>query len=70
MIRLDIKEYCDWCCDFEPDVTAPEKLYKVKFNMGEEIVMGDTIIRCTHAKRCESIKRYLMRQDATYRTKE
>ena len=65
MIRLDIKEYCDWCCDFEPDVTAPEKLY-----MGEAIVMGDTIIRCTHAKRCEAIKRYLMRQDATYNTKE
>lgn len=65
MIRLDIKEYCDWCCDFEPDVTAPAKLYA-----GEDIVMGDTIIRCTHAKRCEAIRRYLMRQDATYDTKE
>ena len=62
MIRLDIKEYCDLCCDFEPDVTAPAKLHT-----GEDIVMGDTIIRCTYAKRCEAIRRYLMKQDATYK---
>lgn len=62
MIRLDIKEYCDWCCDFEPDVTSPAKLHT-----GEDIVMGDTIIRCTYAKRCEAIRRYLMKQDATYK---
>ena len=62
MIRLDIKEYCDWCCDFEPDVTPPAKLHT-----GEDIVMGDTIIRCAYAKRCETIRRYLMKQDATYK---
>ena len=62
MIRLDIREYCDWCCDFEPDVPPPAKLHP-----GEDIVMGDTIIRCTYAKRCEAIRRYLMKQDATYK---
>ena len=51
MIRLDIQDYCASCCDFEPDVTKPVK-----------VVQSDTIIRCTHAKRCECIKRYLHQQ--------
>ena len=64
MIRLDIKEYCDWCCDFEPEATRPKRLFK---DNGDEVVIGDTIIRCTYAKRCEAIRRYLMKQDATYK---
>lgn len=67
MIRVDVQEYCDCCCDFEPEVTRPKKYFKDDY---DEITVGDTIIRCTHAKRCEAIRRYLMRQDATYNTKE
>lgn len=64
MIRLDIKEYCNWCCDFEPETTRPKRLFK---DNGDEVAAGDTIIRCTYAKRCETIRRYLMKQDATYK---
>lgn len=60
MIRLDISEYCTACCDFEPDVTKPMKLY----TEDQAITMSDTIIRCKNAKRCESIKRYLERQSS------
>ena len=67
MIRVDVQEYCDCCCDFEPEVVRPKKYFKDDY---DEITVGDTIIRCTHAKRCEAIRRYLMRQDATYNTKE
>lgn len=67
MIRVDVQEYCDCCCDFEPEVTRPKKYFKDDYG---EITVGDTIIRCTHAKRCEAIRRYLMRQDATYNIKE
>lgn len=59
MIRLDIQGYCKACCDFEPDVTKPERQL-IQTNKGDAInIQTDTIIRCKYAKRCEAIKRYL-----------
>lgn len=59
MIRLDIQEYCSACCDFEPDVTKPEKT-SISDGLNDTIVVQtDTIIRCRYAKRCENIRRYL-----------
>lgn len=62
MIRLDIQEYCGACCDFDPDVTKPEKLSFATGLNTIDVVQTDTIIRCRYAKRCESIKRYLEQQ--------
>lgn len=62
MICLSIQDYCDSCCDFEPDVTKPIKdtLY---YSDGSVVVtQTDTIVRCAYAKRCESIRRYLKQQ--------
>lgn len=62
MIRLDIQDYCASCCDFEPDVTKPVKS-SLSTGLNDVIVIqSDTIVRCTHAKRCECIKRYLSQQ--------
>ena len=55
MIRIEVQPYCDACCDFDPDVKKPEKMF---YNDGA-FFQSDTIIRCKNAKRCESIKRYL-----------
>lgn len=62
MIRLDIQDYCASCCDFEPDVTKPVKSSFATALNEVTVVQSDTIIRCTHAKRCECIKRYLNQQ--------
>lgn len=62
MIRLDILEYCDDCCDFEPDVTKPVRTALYSDDGNKNIVQSDTIVRCKYAKRCESIKRYLERK--------
>ena len=62
MIRLDVQEYCASCCDFEPDVTKPVKSSLVSGLNEVIVVQSDTIVRCTHAKRCECIKRYLSQQ--------
>lgn len=62
MIRLDIQDYCASCCDFEPDVTKPVKSSVVTDFYEVAVVQSDTIVRCTHAKRCECIKRYLSQQ--------
>lgn len=62
MIRLDIQDYCASCCDFEPDVTKPVKSSLATILNDDIVVQSDTIVRCTHAKRCECIKRYLSQQ--------
>ena len=62
MIRLDISEYCNDCCDFNPDVTKPERQLIHADNTDAINIQSDTIVRCKYAKRCESIKRYLERQ--------
>lgn len=62
MIRLDIQDYCASCCDFEPDVTKPVKSSVATDLNVVTVVQSDTIVRCTHAKRCECIKRYLSQQ--------
>lgn len=55
-IRLEIQPYCSDCCDFEADVTKPER--KQNACTGD-LYLSDTIIHCKNAKRCEAIKRYL-----------
>lgn len=64
MIRIDVQPYCSECCDFDPDITKPVKLFlDGTFMSDSAIARTDTIIRCSHAKRCEAIKRYLEHQD-------
>lgn len=59
MIRLEIEEYCQWCMDFTPDVTKPQRVLSTS---NEEVFQTDTIVQCEHKKRCAGIKRYLENQ--------
>lgn len=46
MIRLDIHEYCDACCDFDPDVTKPTRSsFATELNK-VTVVQTDTIVTC------------------------
>ena len=64
MIRVDVQPYCSECCDFDPDITKPVKLFlDGTFMSDSTVARTDTIIRCSHAKRCEAIKRYLEHQE-------
>lgn len=64
MIRVDVQPYCSECCDFDPDITKPVKLFlDGTFMSDSTVARTDTIIRCSHAKRCEGIKRYLEHQE-------
>lgn len=58
MIRLEVQPYCSECCDFDPDVIKPEKI----ICSNGFVMVGDTIVRCSYAKRCEAIKRYLSKR--------
>ena len=58
MIRLEVQPYCSECCDFDPDVIKPKKI----ICSNGFVMVGDTIVRCSYAKRCEAIKRYLSKR--------
>ena len=57
MIRVEVQDYCATCLDFEADVIKP--FHRATDPAGLD---ADTGIRCSDAKRCEAIKRYLEKQ--------
>ena len=66
MITIDVAEYCSACMDFDPDVQRPQKAY----GMSEEIVISDTVIRCSNRNRCKNIERYLRKKVLARLTKQ
>lgn len=58
MIKLEVREYCHDCMDFEPDVTSPIRM----FGDDDVIIQSDTVVRCEYRGRCEAIRRYLEKQ--------
>lgn len=59
-IRLEIREYCMDCLDFEADVRKPERT--VLYSEGEPLtIQSDTVVRCKYAARCHNLVRYLNR---------
>ena len=63
MIRIDVEEYCHACMDFSPAVIKPTR--EVVYTTGSPdplVLQSDTIVQCEYRKRCEAIKKYLMRQ--------
>lgn len=58
MICLEVQPYCSECCDFKPDVVSPIKIYAGD----NDVMQSDTVVRCEYARRCEAIKRYLLRR--------
>ena len=58
MIILDIQPYCQDCLVFDPDVERPQKVY----NLDEELIISDTVIRCSRRRTCAGIKRYLEKE--------
>lgn len=58
MIKIEVADYCNECMDFDPDVERPQKVY----TLGEELIVSDTIIRCTNRNRCKNIARYLKKK--------
>lgn len=58
MIVLEVQDYCHDCPSFEADVQRPEKL----LTNTNEVIVGNTVVRCEYRNRCERLKRYLERK--------
>ena len=52
MIKLDVQEYCHKCPDFEAEVTGGASSFYDTNGEVVEIIMADTVIRCTRAEKC------------------
>ena len=66
-IKLEVREYCSACLDFEPDVTKPERTLRCDNHVNAvRENQTDTIILCMYDRRCENIKRFLERGDNNY----
>lgn len=57
-IQLEVQPYCQDCLVFDPDVERPQKVY----NLDEELIISDTVIRCSRRRTCAGIKRYLEKE--------
>lgn len=55
MIKLDVKDYCHSCTEFDPEVEHPTNFYA----NAEVALITDTVIRCKDLKKCENIKCHL-----------
>lgn len=60
MIKLDIREYCQDCTDFEPQVA--QKPAQFASLSGDICVLGDTIVECEHRRHCETLCNHLKRR--------
>ena len=61
MIKLDIREYCQDCTEFEPQVAQrPAQFASLS---SDTRVFGDTIVECEHRRHCEALYNYLKRSD-------
>ena len=66
MIKLDVREYCDRCPHFEPEVVERPQvdiLTNYSFcDMVERrmaVTHGDTVVKCCNRDRCEAIYEYM-----------
>ena len=57
MIKLDVREYCQSCDDFEPIVT--QRQAQLNTDYGETFSYGDTIVDCRYRHLCEGIYNHL-----------
>lgn len=56
MIKLDVKEYCQECPDFEADI---ESISYPTFVGDDEVKYHDSIIRCEHRDKCQQLYKHM-----------
>lgn len=54
MVKLDIKDYCQTCPYFEPDVVTPSTMYTLDGSVLRK--NEDTIIKCNNREICEFVR--------------
>ena len=58
MIRLEVKDYCHSCSEFNPDIKYPTNFYAD----GKVVMMTDTLVRCKDRCKCENLKCHIKKE--------
>lgn len=53
MIKVEVKEYCESCTEFDSDVEYPTNFYADR----KVAYMTDIVVRCKDRHKCENIHR-------------
>lgn len=59
MIILEVKDYCQSCQHFDPDVERPINMYA---EGGRIVESSPTIVRCEKRFLCERLSQHLLRK--------
>lgn len=60
MIKLDVREYCQACAEFEPQVTQRPELY---ISASENYFYGDTVVQCENRYKCKVLYNHLKKEN-------
>lgn len=65
MIKLSVKNYCDKCPEFEPDIL----MNKYETIGGDTVILGDCLVICKNREKCAKIENHL-KEKLSKETKE
>lgn len=57
MIKLNIREYCQDCTDFDPEVA--QRPAQIASLSGDICMLDDTIVECEHRRHYEALYKHL-----------
>lgn len=61
MIKLDVREYCQSCVEFEPRVTQRPEMLNIDFC--DFSFYGDTVVECENRYKCEVLYNRLKKEN-------
>ena len=63
MIKLDIREYCQDCLEFDPCISVTDRSDLLYVDNKPYGFIGDTIVKCKNRYKCETLYKNLKRDE-------
>ena len=60
MIRLEVKDFCQNCTEFDPETTVSERSY---CGMTGVNILADTTVTCRNAQKCNCLYEFIKKEN-------
>ena len=60
MIRLEVKDFCQNCAEFDPETTVNEISY---MGMTGRKIVADTTVTCRNAQKCNRLYEFIKKEN-------
>lgn len=60
MIRLEVKDFCQNCAEFDPETTVNEISY---MGMTGRKIVADTTVTCRNAQKCNCLYEFIKKEN-------